>query len=314
MGPYDMTAYLITMGISALCVTVFFYFLLRKSPDLRPGKALSLSVCVLLLGAVLGILSAKLFYFLFNFFYVIEQDAASFWLSLRTEELSYYGGVAGVCLAVALAAKIFGLKPGKLLNTFAPAGVLMAAAARFAEYFLYPTGTGISLENPLPFPLAVNIVWSEDYTESVLAVFMFEGFLSLVAFVLCLKHREEPRRMLRTLFYLCLPQILLESLRADAIRLLFVKMEQLLCFVFVEGVLVWYGWKGGRKRFASWIPALAGLAVCGLTIVEEFMLDEKLRPFGTIVPQWISYAAMAAGLVLLAVMEHRGNRRLYSSK
>ena len=30
MGPYDMTAYLITMGISALCVTVFFYFLLRK--------------------------------------------------------------------------------------------------------------------------------------------------------------------------------------------------------------------------------------------------------------------------------------------
>ena len=314
MGPYDMTAYLITMGISALCVSVFFCFLLRKSPDLRPGKALSLSVCVLLLGAVLGILSAKLFYFLFNFFYVIEQDAASFWLSLRTEELSYYGGVAGVCLAAALAAKIFGLKPGKLLNTFAPAGVLMAAAARFAEYFLYPTGTGISLENPLPFPLAVNIVWSEDYTESALAVFMFEGFLSLVAFVLCLKHREEPRRMLRTLFYLCLPQILLESLRADAIRLLFVKMEQLLCFVFVEGVLVWYGWKGGRKRFASWIPALAGLAVCGLTIVEEFMLDEKLRPFGYIVPQWISYAAMAAGLVLLAVMEHRGNRRLYSSK
>ena len=314
MGPYDMTAYLITMGISALCVTVFFYFLLRKSPDFRPGKALSLSACVLLLGAVLGVLTAKLFYFLFNFFYIIEQDAGSFWLSLRTEELSYYGGVAGVCLAVALSAKIFGLKPGKILNTFAPAGVLMAAAARFAEYFLYPTGTGISLENPLPFPLAVNIVWSEDYTESVLAVCMFEGLLSLVAFVLCLKHREEPRRMLRTLFYLCLPQVLLESLRADAIRLLFVKMEQLLCFVFVEGVLVWYGWKGGRKRFASWIPALAGLAVCGLTVVEEFMLDEKLRPFGYIVPQWISYTAMAAGLVLLAVMEHRGNRRLYSSK
>ena len=314
MGPYDMTAYLITMGISALCVTVFFYFLLRKSPDLRPGKALSLSACVLLLGAVLGVLTAKLFYFLFNFFYIIEQDAGSYWLSLRTEELSYYGGVAGVCLAAALSAKISGLKPGKVLNIFAPAGALMAAAARFAEYFLYPTGTGISLENPLPFPLAINIVWSEDYTESVLAVCMFEGLLSLVAFVLCLKHREEPRRMLRTLFYLCLPQVLLESLRADAIRLLFVKMEQLLCFVFVEGVLVWYGWKGGRKRFASWIPALTGLAVCGLTIVEEFMLDEKLRPFGYIVPQWMTYTFMAAGLVLLAVMEHRGNRRLYSSK
>ena len=217
MGPYDMTAYLITMGISALCVSAFFYFLLRKSPDLRPGKALSLSACTLLLGGALGILSAKLFYFLFNFFYVIEQDAAAFWLSLRTEDLSYYGGVAGVCLAAALSAKLFGLKAGKLLNAFAPAGVLMAAAARFSEYFLYPTGTGISLENPLPFPLAVNIVWSEDYTESVLAVFVFEGILSLAAFVLCLKHWEEPRRMLRTLFYLCLPQILLESLRCNTI-------------------------------------------------------------------------------------------------
>lgn len=314
MGPYNMTAYLATMGISAVFVSVLFYFLLRKSPDIRSGKAFSLSVCTLLLGMVFGILFAKLFYFLFNFFYVIEQDAGAFLLSLKTEELSYYGGIAGVCLAVVLSAKIFGLKPGKILNTFAPAGALMAAAARFAEYFLYPTGTGISLENPLPFPLAINIVWSEDYTESVLAVCFFEGIISLAAFALCLKHRDEPRRMLRTLFYLCLPQVLLESLRADAIRLLFVKMEQLLCFVFVEGVLVWYGWKGGRRHFASWIPALAGLIVCCFTIAEEFLLDEKLRPFGYIVPQWISYLLMAAGLVVLAVMEHRGNRRLYSLK
>ena len=236
MGPYNMTAYLATMGISAVFVSVLFYFLLRKSPDIRSGKAFSLSVCTLLLGMVFGILFAKLFYFLFNFFYVIEQDAGAFLLSLKTEELSYYGGIAGVCLAVVLSAKIFGLKPGKILNTFAPAGALMAAAARFAEYFLYPTGTGISLENPLPFPLAINIVWSEDYTESVLAVCFFEGIISLAAFALCLKHRDEPRRMLRTLFYLCLPQVLLESLRADAIRLLFVKMEQLLWKACLSGM------------------------------------------------------------------------------
>ena len=312
MGPYNITAYLAAMGISTVCASVLFYFSLRKSPDLRQEKALPLTVCVLLLGAVLGILFAKLFYFLFYFFYLTEQGAGTFWFSLKTEELSYYGGVAGVCLAVALSAKIFGMKPVKVLNAFAPACALLAAAARFAEYFLYPTGTGSYLETPLFFPLAVNIVWSEDYTSSVLAVYMYEGVMSLVAFVLCLKHRGEPRRMLRTLFYLCLPQILLESLRADAISLLFVHMEQLLCYLFVEGVLIWYGWKGGRKHFASWIPALTGLLVCGLTIVEEFMLDGKIRIGGSYVSPWITYTLMAAGLALLAVMEHRGNRRLYS--
>ena len=309
----NAAAYLAVMGTGAVCVSVLFFFLLRQSPEIRKEKALPLSVCTLVLGTVLGIFCAKLLYFVFYFFHIIEQGAGTFWFSLKTEEMSYYGGMAGVCLAIALSAKIFGLRPGKVLNLFAPAGALMAAAARFAEYFLYPTGTGIAGETFLPFPLAVSIVWSEDYVEYVPAVYMYSGLMSLAAFVLCLKHRDEPGCMLRTLFYLCLPQVLLESLRADAIRLLFVRMEQLVCDLLVEGVLVWYGWKGGRKCFASWVPALTGLVVCGLTIVEEFMLDGKIRFGGITAPHWITYSLMAAGLVVLAVMEHRGNRRLYSS-
>ena len=313
MNPYNIGAYLIMMGISAAAACILFYFALRKNAEIRSGSAVPLAGCVLLLGTVFGILGAKLFFFLFRFFYITEQGIGSFWFSLKTEELSYYGGMAGVTLAVALSARIFGLRPGRVLGIFAPAGALLAAAARFAEYFLFPTGTGVYLENPLPFPLAVGIVYSEDYTEYVLAVFTFEGLMSLVALVLSLVHREDPRRFLRTLFWLCLPQILLESLRADAINLLFVHMEQLLCYLFVEGVLVFYGWKGGKKSVVSWIPALAGLVVCGLTIVEEFMLDGKIRFGGSYVSPWITYSLMAAGLIVLAVMEHRGNRRLHSS-
>ena len=315
MDPYNsnIPAYLIAMGCSALLSAAFFFASLRKSPDVRGEKALPLCVCVLLLGTALGILFSKLFYFLFYFSHILEQGFGSFWLSLKTDELSYYGGVAGVCLAVAVSAKIVGLRPCSVLNAFAPAGALMAAAARFAEYFLHLTGVGLVQENPLPFPLAVSIVYSEDYAEYYPAVFMLEGLMSLIAFFLCLRHRGEPRRLIRTLFYLCLPQVLLESLRADGIRLLFVRMEQLVCFLYAEGVLVWYGWKGGRKNSASWIPALTGLAVCGCTIVEEFMLDGKIRPGGASVAPWIPYSLMAAGLILLAVMEHRGNCRLYSS-
>ncbi len=316
MDLYNLTAWLVTLGISAVCACALFFFSIKKAvpaSELPAAGALRLSGCVLLLGAVLGLLCAKLFYFLYYFFYLVEQGAGAFWFSLKTEEMSYYGALAGVFLAAALSAKLFGLRPGRVLNAFAPAGALLAAAMRFAEYFLYPTGTGAVYEEPLPFPLAVKIVWSEDYIEYVLAVFMLEGLMSLVAFALSLAHRGEPRRFLRTLFYLCLPQVLLESLRADAVNWLFVHVEQLLCFLFVEGVLVWYGFAGGRKRFGSWVPALTGLAVCGGIIAEEFMLDGKLRIGGAYVSPWITYSLMAAGLALLAVMEHRGNRRLYSS-
>ncbi len=307
---YNVHAYLAAMGVSAVCCCVLYALSARKRLGLPGGRAAALGASLLLLGTVLGILGAKLFYFLFRFFYLIETDAGAFWLSLKTEELSYYGGVAGVILAVFFSAKLFGLSPAKALNAFAAAGALMAAAARFAECFLFPAGTGAYLDQSLPFPLAVSIVYSEDYTECILAVYTFEGLFSLLACALSLGRAGEPRRFLRTLFYLCLPQILLESLRTEAINLLFVHLEQLVCYLFVEGVLVWYGWKCGRKRFSSWVPALAGLAVCGLTIMEEFMLDGKILLNDAFIPQWITYLLMAAGLAVLAAAEHAGNRRL----
>jgi len=313
MDPYNMTAYLITMGAGTLAVCALFWFFLRGASDIQKEKALGLSLCVLILGPVLAIAGAKLFYFIFRFSYVIKQGLGKFLVTFRTEGMSYYGGMAGVVLAVFLSAKICRADARRVLNIFAPAGALMAAIARFAEYFLYPTGTGLFLDQVIPFPLAVSIVWSEDYTECVLAVFFLEGLMSLVAFVFSLIHKDEPRRMLRTLFYLCLPQVLLESLRTDAINLLFVHLEQLFCFLFVEGVLVWYAFRLGKNRFSSWVPALTGLFVCGLIIVAEFLIDGKWLIEGSRVSLWIVYPVMAAALGLLAFMEHRANRALYSS-
>ena len=305
----NIGAYLLTMGISAVCVCAFFFFSVRKRLALSSGKALSLGVCVLLLGTVFAVLGAKLFYFIFRFTYIIRQGFAAYWLSLRTEEMSYYGGVAGVVFAVFLSAKICGVKARPVLNSFAPWGALLAAAARFAEYFLFPAGTGALLDDPLPFPIAVSIVYSEYYSESVLAVFFFEGIMSLVAFVLSLVHRTEPRRLLRTLFYLCLPQILLESLRSEAINLLFIHLEQLVCYLFLEGVLVWYALAKNKRSFSSWIPALAGLVVCGLVIACEFAVDGKIHIGDARIPEWIIYSVMACGLAALAAAEHRGNRQ-----
>lgn len=305
----NIGAYLLMMGISALCACTFFYFSVRKRLALPSGKALTLGVCVLLLGTVFAVLGAKLFYFVFRLTYILRQGVMEYWLSLRTDELSYYGGVAGVVFAVFLSAKICGLKARPVLNSFAPWGALLAAVARFAEYFLFPTGTGAVLDDPLPFPIAVTIVYSEYYSESLLAVFMYEGVMSLVAFVLSLVHRDEHRRLLRTLFYLCLPQILLESLRSEAINMLFIHLEQLVCYIFLEGVLVWYALAKNRKSFSSWIPALVGLVVCGLVIACEFAVDGKIHLGDSRIPEWIIYSVMACGLAAVAAAEHRGNRQ-----
>ena len=305
----NIGAYLLMMGISALCACTFFYFSVRKRLALPSGKALTLGVCVLLLGTVFAVLGAKLFYFIFRLSYILRQGVSEFWLSFRTTEMSYYGGVAGVVFAVFLSARICGLKARPVLNSFAPWGALLAAVARFAEYFLFPTGTGAVLDDPLPFPIAVTIVYSEYYSESLLAVFMYEGVMSLVAFVLSLVHRDEHRRLLRTLFYLCLPQILLESLRSEAINMLFIHLEQLVCYIFLEGVLVWYALAKNRKSFSSWIPALVGLAVCGLVIVCEFAVDGKIHLGDSRIPEWIIYSVMACGLAAVAAAEHRGNRQ-----
>ena len=307
----NIPAYLVMMGISLVCASVLFWFSARKHLQLSSQRAAALSGCAALLSVVFGLFGAKLFYFIFRFSYFMAQGPMKYWLSLRTEELSYYGGVAGVCFAVFLAAKLLHLKPVRTLNAYAPAGALLAALARFAEYFI-SAGLGPYLDDPLPFPLAVSIVWSEDYTEYILAVFFFEGLVSLVAFVLSIVHGGEPARFVRTLFYLCLPQIILESFRTDSIKLLLVRLEQLVCYLYVEGVLIWIALKQDRRRFASWMPAVVGLAVGALLIAGEFTLEGKIMPGGVFIPRWITYLVMTAGCAVLAVVEHIGIRRIYS--
>ena len=64
----NIPAYLAVMGAGAVCASVLFLLLLRRSPEIRKEKALPLSVCTLVLGTAFGIFFAKLLYFVFYFF------------------------------------------------------------------------------------------------------------------------------------------------------------------------------------------------------------------------------------------------------
>ena len=110
------------------------------------------------------------------------------------EQMSYYGGAAGVTLAVWLSAKVLGLSGRGTLNSFAPMGAFLAAMVRFAEGFLamekVMLGVGAWMEEGIFFPVTVEFVYDESYSEFYLAVFMFEGLFSLVAMVLSLYHKN----------------------------------------------------------------------------------------------------------------------------
>ena len=308
----NLTAYLLFMGCSAAACILWFFLCFRRQAG--TGKSAALSGLILLLGIALGVFCARLGWLLMRFNAIRWERFFTELFTLRYhDELSYWCGVGGVILGVWLAAKIMKQPSRTVLNAFAPMGAFMAAMARFAEGFLGVTGAGKYIEEifeeGLFFPLTMEIVWDEDYSEFYLAVFALAGICCLGAMVFALVRKNDRNRLLRTLFYLCLPMILLESLRQQSINWLFVRVEQLLCFLYCEAVLVWYAVKAGAKKLRSWRPAITGLVVCGIVIVGEFALDGKIRLGEDAISHWLIYGVYAAGLIAMAAAEHFGSRR-----
>ena len=303
-------AYLVFLAVSTLACFTLFGFSARIRMKMESGKAAALAAVSMGLGILLGLVGAKLLYFLFRVSYIFKTGFVKYLFSLKADELSYYGGAAGVCFGVFLAARILKEKPGKVLNVFAMSGAVLAALARFAEYWLGTLGTGDYLEEALPFPLAVYEVWNPDFPEYYLAVFMLEGIVYLRIAIFAYQNREDCLCFLRTVFYLCLAQVICESARAQSIRWLFVRYEQLLCYLIAEGILVWYAVAGHKQHKRNWGAAVFGLLVCAVTILEEFMLDGKITIGEIGLPPVVIYALMAWGLLELARWEHTARKKL----
>jgi hypothetical protein len=268
-----------------------------------------LSQCLLMgvFGTVIGAVLAKLVYYLAMINFVMMYGWLQSLVDVTMGTFSYYGGVAGFCLGVVLSACCTRQRPMELLNAFAPAGVLLAALARFGEFMLEGVGTRDMLywEHPEHcfFPLAV----SNEYGEWLYAVFMLEGLLTLGVLVLCLTCFKK-QRFLRSLFYLCLLQILCESLRTDSFTWLFVKVEQLICMLGAVGVLLVYCVKspGVRRR---WMPIVYCVPVAAVFVVLEFALNGKIP-----LAKPLCYGIMVVGLALMGLIEVRTFRRMEAIK
>lgn len=318
----DMSAHLRFMFLSALGCMVFAYVLQIRTAG--PVKAVWLSVTEILLGEALGLLFAKGSYYLIRMEYLVKLgDTWQFFTILNMKELCFFGGVAGFILAVVFSARIFSLPVRKVLNSFAPAGALLIALVRFAEFYLQNemlglggvARIGLEEETVLAFPWGVGIDWFGDgtYVEYHLAVFMYEGFAAAAAGVVALICRKDRDCFIRTLFYICLVQVLLESIRSTAVAWLFVRAEQLMCFLYVEGVLVLYAIRRIRqgKRYGIVSPLL-GLLAAGVVILVEFGLQNKIefmKELGAM-KMYIIMAVALASLAAADVVHHINGKRL----
>ncbi len=284
--------YTLWLLCSALLCTALGCLLMQRRKLRRP---LLLGAVTLLMGAALGTVCAKLLYYFAQIDFMIANGWLQSLVNPDPTEWCFFGGAAGVVLGTWLTARLLHEKPMALLDALTPAGALMAALARFGFYLLQDLmiGLGDYVEDPALcfFPASVVNEWGEYY----LAVFMFEGLFALIAACLSLGCFRE-KRFLRTVFYLCLPQVICESLHSDSVSWLFVRVEQVLSMLVIGIVFLVYILQM-RPSCRLWLPITSWLGAVAVVVGAEFALDKSSWPIPLI------YAVMLAALVFMAVAE-----------
>ena len=263
---------------------------------LRRGPRLALTG--LILGGAMGVALSKLVYFLLMLPYVWQRWGFSVLVKAEPATFSFMGLCLGLCLGVLLAARLTGIPAAQAMDGLAPALASFVALARMGEYFLGVQGSGGYVENETLcfFPLAVKNEWDEWYW----AVFMLSGVLAAVCAAGVLLRERRWRAIpgltfRRAVFYLALPQVLCESLRAECMRWGFVKVEQVLCGVLIAGAVA-LSCRGGQGKKRC-LPLLCVLGMIAGVVGVEFGLDKSGLP----APPW--YGAMLLLLGGMAGME-----------
>lgn len=287
---------------SSLLLGVALYALRLHKAGLKPLAA----AAALPFSAALGFLLAKVLYVLLQTNYVWRRWGFASFLRMQLTEFSFFGGMVGVLLGVMIAGALLRLPLRRNLDAFAPAMALIAALWKFSEYFLGDFGSGSYVENEAHqfFPLAVK----NQYEEWYYAVFMLAGLCALIVFVVSLlrtkRHGDVPGMLFgRTAFYLALPLVLCESLRAECMRWGFVKCEQVLCGVTIGAAILalCVGTRVPHSR--RYLPIAGVLVIVAGLVGVEFMLDKLSYP------EYVGYSIMLILLILLALLEVATVRR-----
>ena len=286
-----MTCLLATAVLSAAWLA-----LRLKKQGMNPISGVVGMVFAIGLGAVM----AKLFYVTLLIERVWPRFGWEAFIRVRASEFSFLGGGVGVVVGMLLAAKATRQDWKRYLDAFAPCGALMAAGARFAERWQGMLGVGSLIKNDSLcfFPFGVSNQWGEWF----FAVFMLETLAALLIALIFALRKPEVRipglHVQRVAFYLCLTQVLCESLRAQGMRWGFVRVEQVLSGVALIAFLLNHCLRVRERNAWKRFWPIVGAALCIASLVGvEFALDKTdMSPF-------LWYGVMIGVLTLLGAME-----------
>ena len=289
--------YVLTLIVTFVLAAVWLVFRAKKR-----GTKTAPVFAGLFLGAALALALSKVLYTILLSNKVWPRYGWASLLRMDAAEFSFIGGCLGMVLGMALSAKLCHVRIAKLLSLFAPVGAFMASGVRAAEIFLDMQGAGAYVENEAfaRRPFAISNEWGEWFW----AVFLLEALAALIVAIVFAVRKKEDRilslRFERVIYYLCVPQILCESLRALGMRWGFVRIEQVLCGVIIEGLLI-YGCvkcKNAKSFWNRFWPCFAALGCVGVIVGVEFGLD-KVPAISDVI--W--YCVMIAALIGYGTLE-----------
>ncbi len=265
-----LTAYAAGMALSALLSVLFLRFRFE-----RLGLDAAGAETFALFSLPIGLLLARAAYVFIRLPYYLERGGGA---AFRPWEggTAAAGAVPGFLLAGWMAGRLLHIRPGRLLDAAAPAGLLFLALARCCEGL---AGQGFGQEVPAGFgffPLAVI----NEYGEWRWAVFLLEGAAALVFLALSLRRTGSLREggLVRHALVLVLSfQILFESLREDEVLSWgFVRVHQLLSaaglfVIMTEGM---FRRAPGAWRAPRHLAVSAFFLLVFLVVALEFALDK----------------------------------------
>lgn len=171
-------------------------------------------------------------------------------LNLTNGGYGLYGAILGVVIAIFIVNKRFDMGGvGKLLDCAAIGGLLPITIGRFATHF---TGSEIGYE----VSFETFTVYDAEGQINNLAVYMLDGIVSAMIFVVCLgffikhfnkgidgKNSSDGKTALIMLALHGTNQVVMDSMRADALKLGandFIKISQIIGIVCCVAVMVYF--------------------------------------------------------------------------
>ncbi len=286
---------------AALAAAIAFFAVQLKRFGQKPAAALALIPC-----CAFAVALARVGYVL-----LLQADYLFVWgewdllLDMDFKRMCFTVGGFVVWLGLAVFCRLFRLERRRVLDAFAAPGALLVAGLRLAEGQLGMLGAGMPVEGEGLFsgPLfTIANTWGEKYA----AVYVWESAVALCICAWALLSRETSRgmRFEKTLFALCLCQLLLENLRNFDMRWGFVHTEQILCAVIlmVLMLLACSRADGGPRRY---MPALWLLVCMGAVVGEEFARQKGSSQLLADLGYWM----MAGILVCMALLYRAALRK-----